>query len=406
MELELIPRRLSGAVTPPPSKSVTQRLLLCAALAEGESSLHNIYPSEDVRAVLEALPALGAAWELRDDTLRVTGGGGCFSGAEAPRFDCGESAAALRFLLPVALAVCGGGRFTGCGRLMERPLGPYLRLFEKKGVRCRRVPGALSVAGRLPAGEYRLPGDVSSQFFSGLLLALPLADGSSELVAETPPESADYIELTRAALALAGVRTARAGERFFVEPQRYRPFEAAIEADWSQAAFWLAARFLGNDVAVSGTDAASLQPDRRIAAFYEALAQPGDVRLDVSQCPDLLPALSVMAALREGSCRLEGAARLRWKESDRLSAVAEILRALGAEVAEEADALSLRGVRSLRGGVSLDCRGDHRIAMLCAVAATRCEGGSVTLRGAECVKKSYPDFWEVYQRLGGEHHVL
>ena len=404
MDLELIPRRLAGAVTPPPSKSMTQRLLLCAALAEGTSSLHNIYLSDDVRAAIRCAEALVARCEKAGDTLRVTGCGGRFPGNGTPRFDCGESAAVLRFFLPAALCVAHGGVFTGSGRLMQRPLEPYLRLFDEKGVRWRMADGALSVAGTLPAGVCRLPGDVSSQFFSGLLMALPLADGASEIVAESPPESAAYIGLTIDAMALAGVRAESAGDRFSVEKQSYRPFETEIEPDWSQAAFWIAARFPGGDIELRGLNADSRQGDRRILELAARLSAPGDLTLDVSQCPDLLPPLAAMAALREGSCRLEGAARLRFKESDRLASAAAALRALGAEALEEPDALTIRGGKKLRGG-AVDCRGDHRIAMTAAVLAARCEG-PVRLLGADCVNKSYPDFWEVYQRLGGECHVL
>ena len=404
MDLELIPRRLSGAVTPPPSKSRAHRLLLCAALAEGTSSLHNIYLSDDVRATLACAEALGARWEERDGVLRMTGRGGSARREEPPRFDCGESGSTLRFLLPVALAVCGGGVFTGRGRLMRRPQGPSRELFDMKGIDWRQEGDTLTVSGALPAGEYSLPGDVSSQFFSGLLLALPLADGVSTVRASTPPESADYIAMTLDALALAGVRIEETDGGFRVTPQKYRPFEAAVEADWSQAAFWIAARTLGNDVSVRGLDPASRQGDKRIAACAERLAAPGDVEIDVRQCPDLVPPLAVMAALREGSCRIGGAARLRHKESDRLTSVTAALRALGAEIREEPEALVLRGVPALQGG-AVDCCGDHRIAMMAAVAAARCRG-PVRLHGADCVKKSYPDFWDVYQSLGGECHVL
>lgn len=405
MDLELVPRRLSGAVTPPPSKSMTHRLLLCAALAEGTSCLAPLFESEDIRATLACMQALGAPVENRDGRVRVTGVPGRAAG-ETPHFPCGESASTLRFFLPTALAVCGGGVFTGRGRLMERPLGPYLKLFDEKGVFWDWEGGALRVRGRLPAGDYRLPGGVSSQFFSGLLMALPLLDAPSRLTPTSPLESEPYLEMTLEAMAAAGVSVEKTEEGFLVRPQRFRPFEAEIEADWSQAAFWLVARFLGNDVRVCGLKADSRQGDRRIAAFLEQLSHPGDRTLDLSQTPDLLPPLAVMAALREGNCRLKGAARLRLKESDRLASVAALLRALGAELHEEEAALTIRGTTALRGGAAVDCCGDHRIAMAAAVAATRCEGGSLRLLGADCVKKSYPDFWEVYRALGGECHVL
>lgn len=406
MDLELFPRRLAGAVTLPPSKSQAHRLLLCAALAEGVSSLHNIYFSEDVCATLRCIETLGARREdLGGGRVRITGVGGRPRPEGPPRFDCGESGSTLRFLLPLALTLCGGGTFTGRGRLLQRPQEPYFDLFDEKGIRWELEKGRLSVCGTLPAGEYCLPGNVSSQFFTGLLLALPLAEGESRLSALTPPESADYIAMTLDALALAGVRIEADETGWVIRPQLYHSFEASVEADWSQAAFWIAARKLGNAVELSGLDGNSRQGDRAIVRFGEELSRDGDVVLNVAQCPDLVPPLAAMAAVRRGKCRIEGAARLRYKESDRLSSVTAALRALGAETREEPDALEICGVEALHGG-TVDCCGDHRIAMMTAVAATRCEGGSVRLLGADCVKKSYPDFWEVYQALGGECHVL
>lgn len=405
MDLLITPRRLSGAVTPPPGKSLLHRLIVCGALAEGVTSLHNFTPSEDLEATLACARALGARTEEgRAHEVRVYGRGGKPETRQA-LYACGESGTTLRFFLPLSLALTGGGRFTGTGRLLERPLGPYEALFAEKGIALRREADALAVSGVLPAGDYRLPGDVSSQFFSGLLLALPLLMAPSTLEATTETESAAYIELTLSAQALAGVRVGGGDGRWTAMPQAYQPFEAEAEADWSQAAFWLAARLLGSAVSVEGLSRASAQGDRRIEAFAESLSRAGDVRIDVSQCPDLLPSLSAMAAVREGLCRLEGAARLRYKESDRLSSVSAALRALGGEVQEEADALEIRGVKALCGGAPVDCRGDHRVAMMSAVAATRCEN-PVVLLGADCVGKSYPAFWRDYARLGGEIHVL
>jgi len=405
MDIRIEPRRLSGAVTPPPSKSLAHRLLLCAALAEGESSLHNIELSEDIEATLRCVKALGAEVTRAGRSLRVAGVGAKAPAGAPPLFDCGESGSTLRFLLPVALAVCGGGDFTGRGRLMQRPLGPYETLFREQGIAFECEGDTLRVRGTLRPGRCALPGDVSSQFFTGLLLALPLLDAPSAVEATTPPESADYIELTRRAQLAAGVESRAEDGRFTVRPQRYRAFEAAVEADWSQAAFWLAASGLGGAVRVKGLDPRSAQGDRRFAAFARLLAGGGDRTIDVRDCPDLVPPLAALAAVRAGRCRLEGAARLRLKESDRLATVSAALNALGADVREEPEALEIRGVPSLRGGAALDCAGDHRIAMMCAVAATRCEK-SVVLRGADCVNKSYPSFWEEYRRLGGCIHVL
>ena len=408
MDLQITPKKLSGAVTPPPSKSQAHRLLIAAALAEGESTLHNIARSQDIEATLRCITALGGSWtETSPGTLTVTGiGGRRFSGGELPRLDCGESGSTLRFFIPIALAVAGGGIFTGHGRLMERPQGPYFQLFDKKGIFYEQKDGVLTVRGALTPGEYVLPGNVSSQFFTGLLFALPLLDGVSAVVSSTEIESQAYITMTLEAMRQAGVPVAeRPGLRSFeVLHTAYHPFAATVEADWSQAAFWYAANFLDSRVEIRDLNPDSGQGDKVVSELYWQLARPGDAEIDVSGCPDLLPPLAVMAAVRSGTTRFVNAARLRIKESDRLSTITAALTALGAEVHEEPDRLIIVGKPSLPGG-TVDCANDHRIAMMAAIAATGCTG-PVTVLGAECVQKSYPDFWEVYKTLGGDIHVL
>lgn len=408
MDLQITPKKLSGAVTPPPSKSQAHRLLIAAALAEGESTLHNIARSQDIEATLRCITALGGSWtETSPGTLTVTGiGGRRFSGGELPRLDCGESGSTLRFFIPIALAVAGGGIFTGHGRLMERPQGPYFQLFDKKGIFYEQKDGVLTVRGALTPGEYVLPGNVSSQFFTGLLFALPLLDGVSAVVSSTEIESQAYITMTLEAMRQAGVPVAeRPGLRSFeVLHAAYHPFAATVEADWSQAAFWYAANFLDSRVEIRDLNPDSGQGDKVVSELYWQLARPGDAEIDVSGCPDLLPPLAVMAAVQSGTTRFVNAARLRIKESDRLSTITAALTALGAEVHEEPDRLIIVGKPSLPGG-TVDCANDHRIAMMAAIAATGCTG-PVTVLGAECVQKSYPDFWEVYKTLGGDIHVL
>lgn len=443
MDLQIIPKKLSGAVTPPPSKSQAHRLLIAAALAEGESTLHNIARSQDIEATLRCVTALGGSWtETSPGTLTVTGiGGRRFSGGDLPRLDCGESGSTLRFFIPIAMAVAGGGIFTGHGRLMERPQGPYFQLFDKKGIFYEQKDGVLTVRGALTPGEYVLPGNVSSQFFTGLLFALPLLDGVSAVVSSTEIESQAYITMTLEAMRQAGVTVAeRPGLRSFeVLHAAYHPFAATAEADWSQAAFWYTAQGLGNPLTIQGMNPKSIQGDRVMADFAEMLrgeplsgavtgpvlgrsgspaARPhtrserpgwttpcaGSVSLPLTHCPDLAPPLAAWGALLNGTLYLKDAARLRIKESDRLSTITAALTALGAEVHEEPDRLIIVGKPSLPGG-TVDCANDHRIAMMAAIAATGCTG-PVTVLGAECVKKSYPDFWEVYKSLGGDIHVL
>ena len=385
MNVTITPGLLAGTITPPPSKSQAHRLLIAAALAGGESRVEHLGQSQDIDATRRCMAALQAP------------------GEGLPALDCGESGSTLRFLIPVALALRGGGVFTGHGRLMERPQGPYFRIFEEKGVAYAQEDGALTVRGTLTPGVYTLPGDVSSQFITGLLYALPLLPGDSEIRLTTPLESRGYVDMTLAALAQFGVETAFDGVRVFRVPggQTYRPRQVTVEADWSNAAFWYVAAALGSPVEVVGLNPASAQGDRVIADFCARLVRPGQVDLDVSQCPDLVPPLAALAALRGGeTTRIVGAARLRIKESDRLATVTQVLRALGGQVEEHRDFLVIQGRDQLEGGATVSGCNDHRIAMMAGISAIRCQK-PVTITGAECVQKSYPEFWNDYRRLGG-----
>ena len=388
MNLTITPGKLSGTVTPPPSKSQAHRLLICAALAGEGSVIHNLADSQDIRATRRCLAEL--------TTNRRT----------LPELDCGESGSTLRFLIPIALALRGGGVFTGQGRLMERPQKPYFDLFDEKGIRYERKDNVLTVEGRLTPGEYRLPGNVSSQFFTGLLLALPLLDGPSAIIPTTPLESEGYIGMTLDAMHEFGtdIATTRSLPPHYLISggQKYRGAEAAVEGDWSQAAFWYVANCLGCTVDVRGVSQYSTQGDRVIESCCLELSQPGDTEIDMSGCPDLAPPVAAAAAVRRGTTRLVNAGRLRIKESDRLAAITAALNAMGARVTEHSDSLTIYGRDGLTGG-TVDCCNDHRIAMMAAIAATRCRE-PVTLLGAECVAKSYPDFWEHYRMLGGLFH--
>ena len=408
MDIRIRPVPLHGAVTPPPSKSQAHRLILCAALAGGRSVIRNLAFSQDIRATLGCVSALGASWtEQESGVVAVDGIGGREYTGALPHLDCGESGSTLRFLIPIALAVAGGAEFSGRGRLMQRPQKPYFDLFDRMGIKYEQKDDRLRVEGRLRAGEYRLPGNVSSQFFTGLLYALPLLEGQSRIIPTTALESEDYIRMTIQVQKLAGLSVEELPDGgYAVQGQRYRPMDVAVEADWSQAGFWYAAKNLGSDLTICGMDEHSLQGDRRIAEFAALLGREGDREIDVSQCPDLVPPLAAMAALRKGDCRITGAARLRIKESDRLAAVTAALNAMGARVEEFPEELLIHGVSSLKGGAVIDCCNDHRIAMMCAVAATRSVGGETVLQGAECVRKSYPDFWQIYRALGGDFDVL
>ena len=384
------PGTLMGAVTPPASKSQLHRILISQMLSG--SALRPASPEEgaDIIATRRCLAALTEG-----------------SKQELPLLDCGQSGSTLRFLIPVALLLRGGGVFTGEGRLMERPLKPYFDIFKEKNIRWKQEEGNLTVEGTLEAGEYRLPGDVSSQFITGLLFALPRLAGDSRIILTSLLESRPYVDLTIDVLGRFGVQVRQEengylipGKQCYQVAQHLRP-----ESDWSQGAFWYAANFLDSQVKISGLNPQSVQGDRQIGMWYWTLARPGEVSLDLSQNPDLFPAVALMAAFRVGETRLVHAARLRDKESDRLSAVAQVLTLLGAQAEELPDGLVLRGPCELQGGVTVDCKGDHRIAMMAAIGATKCRE-PVTIPGAECVEKSYPCFWEHFGQLGGKFDVL
>ena len=409
MDVTLYPACLRGSITPPPSKSQAHRLIIAAALSDGACEISNVAFSQDILATLDAMKQLGASWQrLSDDRIQVCGigSGAPLRGVDGlPHLDCGESESTLRFLIPIALAVAGGGVFTGRGRLMERPQQPYFDLFEEKGIDYTLEDGVLTVRGQLPAGEYALRGDVSSQFFTGLLYALALADGESVIRSTTPLESRSYIDMTVEALRSFGVEVTEQGDEypaFGVHGGSFRACSGAVEADWSQSGFYYAALGMGNDIEITGMNAFSVQGDMKIVPYYLKMLNDGDVTLDVSDCPDLVPPLAAQAALRGrgNTTYITNAARLRIKESDRLTAVSTVLNALGACVEEQPDGLVIHGVDTLAGGVTVDSFNDHRIAMMTAVAATRC-AAPVKLTDAGCVKKSYPNFWEDYEKLGG-----
>ena len=431
MRVRITPTKLKGVITPPPSKSQAHRLVLGAALGNGTSAVRNLSFSQDIRATLSCVEQLGAAWEERNGVAAIRGIGQGTPVLQAdglPHFHCGESGSTLRFMIPIALAVCGGGVFTGEGRLMERPQQPYFDLFDEKGIEWKLENGALTVRGRLEPGDYALAGNVSSQFFTGLLYALALLDGPSTLRSTTKLESVDYIMMTLDVLELAGVKAGfRNTTELTVAPGTFGAIDAAVEADWSQAAFWYAAAGIGNEVEVIGMNMDSHQGDMSILDWGDRIEgkpldsgfvvpiwgegeipaasdreenTPHTTSIVVSRCPDLVPPASAWGALMNGVLYLENAARLRIKESDRLAAVHQTLEAMGAKVWEEPERLIIEGQASLKGGVTVDCCNDHRIAMMAAIAATRCEE-PVTLAGAECVRKSYPNFWDDYEALGG-----
>ena len=421
MDTIFSPASLTGSAQAPASKSEAHRRLLCAGLTRGTSVLTGFMHSEDTAATLRCVKALGAAVRQEGDVLTVTGGAS--RPALMPVYDCGESGSTLRFFVPIALALTHGGVFRMHGRLGRRPMGIYRELFVPRGVLWRMGEGAdgtaeLTVAGGLEAGSYVLPGNVSSQFVSGLLFALPLLPGLSGLTVTPPVESAGYIAMTVQALRDSGIRLEQTGDASWKIPgsQQYAAVSTPIHGDWSQAAVLLCAGALGGDVTVTGLQPDSLQGDRAVLRHLKALGAQveetaGAVRvrggslkgavLDMRDTPDIAPMLALVCQLAQGESRLTGCGRLRIKESDRLEETVRLLKCMGGSAQIVGEDLVLQGVPALKGGMTLPATGDHRMVMLASLAALRADA-PVTVRGVEALTKSWPDYLTVYRGLGGK----
>ena len=417
MIARISPAQLGGTICAIASKSDAHRLLILAALSRGETRLKMEQRSEDIDATIGCLRALGALIEILPNGVLVRG---IKRVNENPLLDCGESGSTFRFLLPVACALCECARYTGAGRLPERPIGELMHVMQSHGVAFSAGQLPFTTTGRLTGGDFSLPGNVSSQYLTGLLLALPLTGKDSTISLTTRLESAAYVDITLHALRRFGVQVNAESERYsiFGGQAIQSPGELRVDGDWSNAAFFLAAGALGKPVIVTGLSLDSPQGDkailnalRRFGARVEATNDAVTVSpeklagctIDVGETPDLLPILAVLGASASGETRLVNAARLRLKESDRLASVSAMLRALGGKVEELPDALVITGGELLGGTV--DSVRDHRIAMSAAIASIRC-ANEVSILGADAVKKSYPAFYTDFNLLGGHAHVV
>lgn len=403
---------VSGVAKAPPSKSAAHRALIAAALS-GKSRVRGIIPSQDMEATLRCLQALGKTAAVQGQTVS-------FSGEDKEGLtvaDCGESGSTLRFFVPIFAALGKEVAFVGKGRLPERPMTTYEECLPPHGVTLTRPAcegGIVHIKGQLRGGEYRVAGDVSSQFITGLLFALPLCEDDSEIVLTSPLQSAGYVDMTLEILREAGVNIEKTDRGYAVKgAQAYALYDHTVEGDWSQAAFWLTAAAIGGELTVTGLRRDSLQGDKRIEALLREMGADIEwhenglfcreaplhaIEADVSDIPDLVPILSVAASAAEGTTRLYNAARLRLKESDRLQTTTAMLRALGGEVTEREDELLITG-HALYGGLVRGAN-DHRIVMSAAVAAL-ISAGLVDITDAHSVAKSWPSFFEEYKEIGG-----
>ena len=391
MDITIFPNKLRGTVAAIPSKSQAHRLLICAAFADRPTSLLCPDTNRDMEATADCLHALGA------DICRTDSGYTVVPAVEIPKkaeLNCCESGSTLRFMLPVAGALGVDATFHMEGRLPQRPLSPLWEEMERMGC-CLSRPtrNTLRCEGRLRCGSYRIAGNVSSQFITGLLLACALMEGESTVTVTGSLESKPYVDMTLQAMGLFGVSTDGfriAGGKGFCSPGTLE-----VEGDWSNAAFFLAAASMGSAVTVTGLSPDTAQGDRAASPLLERLEN--NITISAADIPDLVPILSVAAAAKQGAV-FTHVQRLRLKESDRVASVIAMLRALGGNAEAAENTLTVFPCR-LRGG-TVDACGDHRIAMSAAIAATVSDG-PVTILGAECVSKSYPRFWEEYKRLGG-----
>lgn len=389
---------LNGTVQVPPSKSAAHRALICSFLAGG-GSVNPIISSKDMQATVGAINA------LKNDLDVV---------------DCIESGSTLRFMIPVAAALGKEVTFVGRGKLPERPIGDYLRLLPEHNVKCESEGGLpLRISGKLTSGRFEIAGDVSSQYITGLLLALPILDGDSEIILTTPLQSKPYVDMTIKVMADFGVQVEETDFGYKIKGnQNYIPCDYIVEADWSQAAFFLVGGALFGDVSLTGLDLNSTQGDKKILDILKEFgadltinndvvnvkkSQLKGIDIDATDIPDMVPSLAVCASYAKGETVISGAARLRLKESDRIESVVYNLKQLGVDIKATDDGMIINGSK-LTGG-ELKGYNDHRVVMSMSVAALGTDG-DVTIDDAESINKSYPTFFDDYNKLGGKANVL
>ena len=415
MNKTIAPGERYGEVRIPSSKSIVHRQLICAALGEHEVLIRYDGLSRDIRATADCLSALGADIQIGENVLCVKpiDGRGDIETALLPT---GESGSTLRFLIPVAGMLGRKADFNMEGRLAERPMAPFDRLLREHGMSLTREGQILHCEGQLEGGMFCLPGNISSQYFSGLLMALPKLGCDSRLQTEGQMESAAYVQLTEEVLKAAGIcfdRESESGWKIFGNQIPCLPDTVSAEGDWSNAAFFLCAAALSDQgIRICGLNPESRQGDRQILQILHEFGAEVSIEektvsvrqgcrrpieVDAIAIPDLVPVLAVLCCSTDGISRITGAARLRWKESDRLRTTTALIRSLGGEAEELPDGIVIHGNGSLRGGTA-ETFNDHRIAMSAAVAAVLC-AEPVTVLGAECVGKSYPRFWKDFEAL-------
>lgn len=424
--IKINPKLIKGNIKIPASKSISHRAIITAALfAKGEDILiKNLILSKDIMATIDAMRVLGVEivlLEEKDGTylasvksnLRNFNTNIVEENNDTVEIDCNESGSTLRFIIPIALAFGGHYKFIGKGKLVERPLTVFYDIFEKCGISYKNNNGnlPLELSGKLSCGTYKVDGNISSQFVTGLIFALSLVEGESNIIINGQLESSAYVDLTIEVLKDFAIYVDNNDYKEFVihgqdicSRDKTKLKEYFVEGDYSQAAFFMVGDFIGNDIECTGLRESSIQGDRAIIDILKKFKEHnrGEFIIDASGIPDLVPILTVMASLKPNTCtRIINAGRLRIKECDRLKAIATEMNKLGGDVKELSEGLYIRGVQGLTGGVSVSSWNDHRIAMSLAIAGTVCKN-PIVLENYKCVEKSYPDFWDDYKFLGGD----
>ncbi len=422
MNIDIKPEETGGTIYVPPSKSLSHRAIIAASLADGTSKIEHVILSQDIKATIEAVESYGAeVGSVQESeglfTLMVTG----TNDPQAIQclIDCGESGSTARFLIPILALYAENAVVTGQGRLVKRPLKPFYEIFDDQEFSYESNDGELPLIlnGSLKPGEFKLKGDVSSQFLTGLFFALPLLDGDSTVILKTKLESKPYVDLTIKVLEEFGITIEQIDARTFFVPgnQAYRPTKITINGDFSQAAFWFVNGIINKKTVLENLPAHSIQGDFKIIEILNGLganisyvdknwvsvpSKIDNFTIDVTDMPDLLPILSVLAGLTQGTSKLTGAKRLKYKESDRLLSTSEMLKSFGVPVEMLDDGLKITGVKEFKGAV-IDSFNDHRIAIAAAIASGRADG-NVVIEDAHSVNKSYPTFWEDFKKAGGD----
>ena len=397
MKVKIEKGRASGKIKAPPSKSYAHRLLICGALAEGNSQIDGVSESVDMKATLECIKSLGADFTKNGDTVSINGGI-----KEGNRqFNCYESGSTLRFFIPIALLTGDVCTFTGTERLMSRGISVYEEIFKSQGILCTKENEKIVLKGKLHPDVFSLRGDVSSQFISGLLFALPLLNGDSIINITTELESAAYVDITIECLKSFGIEIVRGQNTLYIRGnQKYKACHQVVEGDYSNSAFLDAFNALGGDVSVLGLNKASQQGDKIYFEYFEKLESSAPV-IDISGCPDLGPILFALAGVKNGAT-FTGTKRLKIKESDRAEAMKEELAKLGVSVEVYEDSVIV-GCGAKAPKDILSSHNDHRIVMALSVVLSLFGG---VIDGCEAINKSYPDFFEDIAKLGIRSDII